>query len=161
MSKVLPLTFGISKMYLVQGEGKILVDTGCIESKETYEAAFADLGVNPNEVRLIVITHGHWDHYARANELKEITGANILCHKNALQSIQAGTNSPMFPRGEIGKAFIELIGDDVNIKCEPVTPDIVVDATYDLAPFGVAGKVVHTPGHSDCSVSVLLDSGKQ
>ncbi|WP_094607258.1 hypothetical protein SPSIL_051890 [Sporomusa silvacetica DSM 10669] len=160
MSKITPLTFGMSKLHIIEDRGNIIVDTGCIEEKEKYEAAFAEIGIDPKTIELIILSHGHWDHYARANELKELTGAPVLCHKNALPAIQTGKNSPMSPRGEMGKRFLELIAHELNVQMEPVVPDIVIDSTYDLAPFGVAGKIIYTPGHSECSVSVLLDSGE-
>jgi glyoxylase-like metal-dependent hydrolase (beta-lactamase superfamily II) len=34
------------------------------------------------------------------------------------------------------------------------------DDGMDLAPYGIAGRVVHTPGHTYGSVSVLLDTGE-
>lgn len=32
-------------------------------------------------------------------------------------------------------------------------------SSFDLSPYGVTGKVIYTPGHTDCSISVVLDSG--
>jgi glyoxylase-like metal-dependent hydrolase (beta-lactamase superfamily II) len=36
----------------------------------------------------------------------------------------------------------------------------IIDADYDLNPFGIEGRVVPTPGHSRGSVSVILESGE-
>jgi len=33
------------------------------------------LSIKPEDIQLIVITHGHWDHIGSAKEIKEITGA--------------------------------------------------------------------------------------
>jgi hydroxyacylglutathione hydrolase len=42
-----------------------------------------------------------------------------------------------------------------------VGPDILLDdADFDLAPYGVAGRVFHTSGHTPGSLSVLLDRGE-
>ena len=41
-----------------------------------------------------------------------------------------------------------------------VSPDIVIEDSVDLARFGVAGRIVHTPGHSPGSLSLLLESGE-
>jgi glyoxylase-like metal-dependent hydrolase (beta-lactamase superfamily II) len=64
------------------------------------------------------------------------------------------------PRNEDGKKFIELISNDKPDAFVPLQPDIVIEDSFDLRPYGVEGKLVHTPGHSDCSISVLLDSGE-
>ena len=36
----------------------------------------------------------------------------------------------------------------------------MVDDEFDLNDFGVSGKVIHTPGHSPRSISILLDTGE-
>jgi glyoxylase-like metal-dependent hydrolase (beta-lactamase superfamily II) len=40
------------------------------------------------------------------------------------------------------------------------SPDVVVEDELDLNPYGVAGKVIWTPGHTRGSVSVALESGE-
>ena len=43
----------------------------------------------------------------------------------------------------------------------PLAPDIVIsNEGLDLGPYGLAGRVMHMPGHSPGSVTVLLDSGE-
>jgi len=42
----------------------------------------------------------------------------------------------------------------------PVKPDILIDEDMDLSKFGVDGKVIHTPGHTAGSVSVILPNGE-
>jgi glyoxylase-like metal-dependent hydrolase (beta-lactamase superfamily II) len=39
-------------------------------------------------------------------------------------------------------------------------PDIVMDDEFDLSDYGIPGKVIHTPGHSPSSISVMLDNGE-
>jgi glyoxylase-like metal-dependent hydrolase (beta-lactamase superfamily II) len=42
----------------------------------------------------------------------------------------------------------------------PIEPDILIgDEGLDLGAYGIAGRVIHTPGHSPGSVSVLLENG--
>jgi glyoxylase-like metal-dependent hydrolase (beta-lactamase superfamily II) len=42
----------------------------------------------------------------------------------------------------------------------PLKPDILIDEDMDLSKFGVDGKVIHTPGHTPGSVSVILPNGE-
>jgi len=42
----------------------------------------------------------------------------------------------------------------------PVKPDILIDEDMDLSKFGVDGKVIHTPGHTPGSISVILPNGE-
>jgi glyoxylase-like metal-dependent hydrolase (beta-lactamase superfamily II) len=47
------------------------------------------------------------------------------------------------------------------LRVPTLVPDILVgDEGLDLAPYGVDGRVVHTPGHSPGSLSVVLPSGE-
>ena len=38
--------------------------------------------------------------------------------------------------------------------------DVVIEDDYDLSQYGIPGKIIHTPGHSPGSLSVLLDTGE-
>lgn len=63
-------------------------------------------------------------------------------------------------REKRGEEFLELIGGLDLAAHGPVEPDLTFDSEFDLSPYGVSGKVIHTPGHSVCSSSVVLDSGE-
>lgn len=161
MEKVTAIDFGQSRMHIIREKGTIIVDTGRYTEKKEYEEKFSELGIDPKDVTLIILTHGHFDHCARIGEIIEITGAPVLCHKNAVNFLKTGEFDPYVPRGEEGKKFIELISDDVLELPVPTDPDIVVeDKEFDLNPYGVAGKIIYTPGHVDSSISVVLDSGE-
>lgn len=41
-----------------------------------------------------------------------------------------------------------------------VKPEIVLDGEFNLAEFGVSGKILATPGHTAGSVSVILTTGE-
>jgi glyoxylase-like metal-dependent hydrolase (beta-lactamase superfamily II) len=58
--------------------------------------------------------------------------------------------------GRILNLFTGLMGN----KFEGTQPDIVIDDEYDLNEHGISGKIIHTPGHSRSSVSILLDNGE-
>jgi glyoxylase-like metal-dependent hydrolase (beta-lactamase superfamily II) len=160
MSKVTALDFGLSKVHIIQDKGTILVDTGCYTAKSEYAKKLSELGIDPSEVKLIILTHGHWDHVSRAAELKELTGAPVLCHRNAVDSLKNGDKRNYPPRGEDGKKFVGMIINDVPDPLVPLDPDIIIDDGFDLKPYGVDGKIIYTPGHSDDSISIVLDSGE-
>lgn len=160
MSKITTFTLGISNVFLIKDKGMILVDTGTNVSREKYMELFSNLGINPQAIDLIVISHGHSDHFAHVHELKELTGAPVLCHKNAVHALQTGKNPRVIPRNELGKSVLEMIKGNEPIVYKPVDPDLIVESIFDLNQYGVAGKIIHTPGHSDCSITVILDSGE-
>ena len=159
MSQVVTIPMGFSNAILIQEKGIILVDTGAPATLEKYKEVFTRLQIDPQDVQLIVITHGHTDHFAHAHELRELTGAPILCHIKALTALRTGTNPPVHPRNELGESVLKMIAGKEPAASKSIEPDIVIDSTYSLAFFGIAGKIIPTPGHSECSLSVLLDSG--
>jgi glyoxylase-like metal-dependent hydrolase (beta-lactamase superfamily II) len=76
-----PITLGFDHCYVIQGEGIIMVDGGAPNQAKGFMEALERLSVRPEEIQLIVITHGHWDHIGSAKDIKEITGAKIAMHR--------------------------------------------------------------------------------
>jgi hydroxyacylglutathione hydrolase len=160
MSKIITLKLGFANAFLIRDRGTILVDTGFNVSKEKYIRLFRELEIDSKEIDLIIISHGHADHFAHAHELKEMTGAPILCHKNAVHALQTAQNAAIIPRNALGERVLKMIKTNLPMASKSVQPDLVMDSTFDLNQYGVSGKAIYTPGHTDCSISVILDSGE-
>ncbi len=73
---------GFDHCYIIQGEGSIMIDAGAPKQKKSFMTFLVRLLINPGEIKLIVVTHGHWDHIGSAKEIKEVTDAKIAMHKN-------------------------------------------------------------------------------
>lgn len=76
----LPLWIDTINCFLFKGEdGWDIVDTGVYtpEAMEKWQAAFCELDINPLDIRKIVITHDHVDHFGAAGELQKLTRAPI------------------------------------------------------------------------------------
>jgi len=58
--------------------GLILVDTLFGQYADHTAKAMQELGLNPKDVRYIIVTHGHDDHYAGLKTMKAITGARVM-----------------------------------------------------------------------------------
>jgi hydroxyacylglutathione hydrolase len=161
MSKVKMFTLGVTNFYVVRGDkGVIMVDTGRDSSEKLYRDFWDRARIDPREIGLLVITHGHTDHFQHAYLLREMTGAAVVCHQNAAAALRTGVNPPIAARTEMGKRVLRAIAGTEPVVKQPVEPDRVFETEFDLSPYGVAGRVVHTPGHTDCSTAVVLDSGE-
>jgi glyoxylase-like metal-dependent hydrolase (beta-lactamase superfamily II) len=156
-----PIKLGASRCYVVRGDGVILVDCGCPNQSRRFAQAMAALQLNPRDIKLIVITHGHWDHIGSAKDIKEMTGAPIAMHKRETDWLEHSLK-PRPPAvtfwGSVCRMATIMALPLIHFPAAHV--DIVLDDDdLSLTDFGIPGKIVYTPGHTMGSVSVLLDTG--
>jgi hydroxyacylglutathione hydrolase len=155
--KIVPVSLRYYNVYFIRtDDGYILVDTGMPRDSRALQRAFSKAGIKPQDVKLIIITHAHVDHVGSVAYAKRLTSADVLCHKYAAPFIRAGKSSPVVAYSLLSK----LLSAISPSKYKPVEPDIVVTDKFDLRDFGIAGQVIHTPGHTQGSVTVLLESGE-
>lgn len=154
---------GVTNSYLIREGGAILVDAGGHAQAKAVVRALSELLGDLRSLNLIVITHAHFDHDGAAAAVREATGAPVAVHRDDARWLREGT--VLVPRGTTawGRVF-RATGMPLMlpfVKMPAVEPDVVMEAEdMDLAPYGIAGRVIHTPGHSPGSVSVLLASGE-
>ncbi len=152
---------GIDNCYLLRGDQSVLIDGGAPGGFGDFQRGLERLGVAPEEIRLIVLTHAHADHIAALHEIKALTGAQVALHESERAWAEEGR--PPLPPGQTtwGKIMIALAK---RLYAPPIKPTQVEIAFGDdglsLAEYGIPGRVIHTPGHSPGSSSVLLESGE-
>jgi glyoxylase-like metal-dependent hydrolase (beta-lactamase superfamily II) len=156
------ITVGPVNRYLIGDSSWMLVDTGVPLTERMVLRALERLRIAPQQVQLILLTHGHVDHAGAASALKRRTGARLAIHESDLELIESGR--VVVPR--MWDATARVLVKPVEwiasmMRFPPVAADIVIgDGGLALHDLGVRGRVVHTPGHTSGSVSLVLDSGE-
>jgi hydroxyacylglutathione hydrolase len=158
-SVVIPIPLGFVNAFVLRGSRPILVDTGLPGSETTIVKKLSQNGISPQEISLILITHGHADHFGSAAALKKLTGAPVAIHKLDAEFARKGIDPPVLPANTLGRLLMPLLARRGPAKAPPVEPDILIEGETSLGKYGVDGKVIPTPGHTPGSVSVLLPGG--
>lgn len=132
---------------LTSGRSRFLVDLGWAGMFGALEAELKRKDIPLREITHGFATHYHIDHAGCAQDLKN-RGMRLLVTPE-----QAPFIDRMKQDVKPGQPYTEIRSQDNVIV--PVAGSRTV-----LSGLGLAGQLVHTPGHSDDSVSLLLDSGE-
>ena len=154
--KVITVELDYVNSFIIVGRKTIIVDCGNPGDHEKILSKMDRLGIKKDDVSLILITHGHVDHYGGAHELKENIGCDLAVHKEDAGAVENGTNKPIRAWGFKGR-FLKNFLTEKHAKA--VETDIKFEG-LDLKNYGIDGKAISTPGHTPGSVSVILDSGQ-
>lgn len=158
---IISISLGFDQCYVLKGEGIVVVDSGEPKKGAVFARTLEKKGIRLQDVKLVILTHGHWDHIGSAAEIKSLTGALLAMHKAEVHWLE-NSLKPLPPGITMwGRIFIMLHALFIPfIKVPPSKVDLVIDDDgLALEDYGIPGRVVCTPGHSSGSVSVLLDTG--
>jgi endoribonuclease LACTB2 len=128
------------------GRSRILVDLGYPGTMGTMRARLNQMDIPLNEICYALATHYHIDHAGLAQELK-LAGVSLL-----VLDVQV----PAIP---LMKQFTKPRDNYVDISLDGNVVISPSESRALLAKVGISGEILHTPGHSDDSVSLLLDDG--
>lgn len=162
MPEIFPLRMGHCHVALIgTAKGFILIDAGFPGTLRTFTGELKRQGIGPREVLLVVVTHAHYDHAGCLAAIRRLTGADVLIHASEKTFLETGTSAPVRGTRLLSKAVFRAAVALLSKRLyKAAAPTILVDDAFDLGEFGVAGRVIHTPGHTGGSVSVILDSGE-
>ncbi len=111
---------------------------------------------NKIQVKLIVISHGHLDHFGALTYLQQKTGAKVLMHGSDLRGLNGAKLKAVdgvMPAG-YPKDSYRIIG--LSTKVDQVLKDGDI-----ISLDGMVLQVMHTPGHSPGSISLHTRKGAQ
>ena len=134
--------------YIIEAkDGKLLVDCGWPGTLPKFTAELKRKGIAFKEIKYLLVTHFHPDHAGLVQELKNQGIEFILleCQIHFIAQLMELFSTKKFPYVEIKQE------DSFLLKVE--------DSRKFLTRIGLDGEILHTPGHSDDSITLILDGG--
>jgi len=155
----LPLRMGNVNCYLVETDlGYVLIDTGGSSNRSELVSELERSGCQPGLLKLIVITHGDFDHTGNAAYLRNTLGGQIAMHAGDLGMVERGD---MFANRKQPNLLIrKLLPLFTRFgKSEHFTPDMPLGDGDDLSAYGLEARILSIPGHSKGSIGILTAEG--
>jgi endoribonuclease LACTB2 len=134
--------------YIIETKsGKLLVDCGWPGTLPKFMAELKRKGIAFQEIKHLLVTHFHPDHAGLTQELKNQGIKLILpeCQTDFIPPFAAYFKGKDFPYVPITQ------NDNLVLKLD--------DSRKFLSGIGLDGEILHTPGHSDDSVTLVFDQG--
>lgn len=150
---------GSVNCYLIKIEaGFILIDTGWANKRKYLGSELEKMGCSPGKLKLIILTHGDFDHTGNCAYISKKFGAKIAMHRYDLGMVEKGD---MFwnrkKANKITRTIINTLLRIGGLKPEKFKPDLNIEEGSDLSDNGFNAKVFYLPGHSKGSVGILTD----
>jgi len=155
----LPYRLGSVNCYLIKTDtGNILIDTGCKNKRTELEKELESAGCKPDNLQLILLTHGDFDHAGNAAYLHKKFGTKTAMHYEDSGMVERGN---MFWKRKKRNILVRMITPVLFGfgKSERFKPDLYIGDGNDLSEYGFNAKVLYIPGHSKGSLGILTADG--
>jgi len=122
-------TDGLSAILITGNDGHVLLDGGLEQSAAVIDANIRKLGFKTQDVKLIVNSHGHFDHAGGIAALQRASGARVVASPSGAEALRRGENTTDDPQYGFGKQFngfppvenVDVIRDDESLTVGNVT----------------------------------------
>lgn len=132
----------------------LLIDTG--KGKRTLlEKELKASKCSARKLKLIILTHGDFDHTGNCVYLRKKFRTKIAMHQDDAGMVEKGD---MFYNRKTG-AFLTRLLVNVLFGIKRFKPDITFVNEFDLKKYGFDAKAIHLPGHSKGSIGILTGDG--
>ena len=137
-------TDGLSSILIVGDAGHVLLDGGLEQSAAVIDANIRKLGFKTEDIKLIVNSHGHYDHAGGIAALQRASGATVAASSSGADALQRGENTTDDPQFGFGKA---------DNGFPPVKNVKVIKDSEVLRISNIALTAIFTPGHTPGSTT--------
>ncbi len=137
-------TYDLACYLITTPQGNILINTGLAASTSQIKKNIETLGFNFNDIKILLITHAHFDHVGAMAEIKKMTGAQLMVDAADAPVLADGGLSD-YELGKYGRTF-------APVKADRLMHD------HDTVSLGNMHLVMlHHPGHTKGACSYLFD----
>lgn len=146
---MIKLRYGNTNTFYIPGsDGGLLIDTDWAGTLPQFFKAIKAAGVEVKVITTLLVTHYHPDHMGLAGELQQL-GVKLLVADVQLPFMHA--SDAIFARD--GRLAFRAVDESAAtvISC--------AESREFLKRLGIDGEILHTPSHSEDSVSLILDDG--
>ena len=131
---------------LTDARPRLLVDVGWPGTLRQLQRNCKQAGIAWADLPYLLITHYHPDHAGLAQEVKR-AGVRLIVVETQVGAIP-GLRAYIKP----AQGYVEIdLTDNIVLS--------IADSRTFLAGIGIRGEILSTPGHSDDSVTLVLDEG--
>lgn len=129
-----------------QAHNRLLIDVGWPRTLPKLATNLKRKGIKLQEIRYLLVTHYHPDHAGLAQELKN-QGVRLILLEQQVDAIPR-LKTYMKPKDR----YVDILIQDAIRLATQASRDF-------LRSIGIAGEIISTPGHSNDSVTLVLDDG--
>lgn len=135
----LPLGALQTNCYIIPGEDSraVVIDPASVTEVEMF------LNAHGLTLGTIIITHGHYDHFAGAEILRDGTDARICASA---------------PDEEMYSSAVKSWADFMPVEFHPIKPDMLFHDGEEFTAEGLNFRVMAAPGHTSGSCLLFLDN---
>lgn len=161
---MIKLRYGNTNIYFVAGAGQpadnnsirlagtsqpaakgLLIDTDYAGTFQAFFKALGSAGLSMSDITHVMATHYHPDHSGLIGELQKMGVKLVLLD---VQEDHVHFADSIFDRDKI--TYTPIDEDDATvISC--------AESRAFLTSLGISGEIIHTPSHSEDSISLILD----
>lgn len=158
--RIFQVLSGRGNSFLIGKDNKfILIDTGRENKWKELKCNLDKILSDTGSLKALILTHTHFDHAENAFRIKECYKTKLIVHSEEAGFIRSGNNPTIKGSNPITRLLTNTVGEKAGeiYRYRPVSYDIVVNNYFDLKELGFKGYIIHTPGHTSGSTSIIID----
>jgi len=127
---------GLANYLITTPQGHILINSDLEQNVPLIRASVERLGFKFTDIKILLISHAHWDHNAASDTIKKLTGAKYLVMEADVSVVESG-----------GKTDFQYGNDPTSLYTATKVDRVIHDG--EEVKLGGSVLVAHlTPGHT-------------